>query len=80
MDDQPVEEPELGNWFKVRGFVPGEQVVFPIVPESKADCFKHEISLNGSVGRALIGAKAGDKVIVHDLDNMELSIVETGHG
>ena len=50
MDDQPVEEPELGTRFKVKGFVPGEHVVFRIVPESKADCFKHEISLNGSLG------------------------------
>ena len=77
MIDQQVETVVVGTWVKLTGFQPGEEEVFQIVPEGRADYLKNEIPSDNPLARAIKGAKAGDKVPFHfPGGEVELTVLE----
>lgn len=62
MSAQTIREVAIGTWVKVRGLVPGEETALHFVRESEVDYYRHRLPVNGLLGQALIGAKAGDTV------------------
>ena len=68
-----------GTWVKLTGFEPGEEEVFRIVPEGRANPSENEISVDSPLARAIEGAEAGDKVRFHPpAGEVELRILEVG--
>ena len=68
-----------GTWVKLTGFEPGEEEVFRILPEGRANISENEIPISSPLARALEGAEAGDKVRFHPpVGEVELEILEVG--
>jgi len=79
MPSQSSQQITVGSWFRVTGFVSGEEEVFSIVPESKTDYGQNKISSASPLARALVGAKEGDKVLFHPPGGeVELTVLEVG--
>lgn len=79
MADEHIEKVTIGMWVKVTGFVPGEEEVFQLVPESEADVLQQRIPPSSPLARALAGAKVGDKVPLRTPGGpVELTILEAG--
>ena len=73
-----VQKVGIGTWCRVTGFVPGRETVFHFVPESEVNYYKHRIAPRGPLS-ALMGAKAGDKVVAEFTDEeLELTVLEVG--
>ena len=79
MTNETAIKVRVGTWVKLAGFEPGEDGVFHIVPEGRADPTKHEISASSPLARAIQGTKAGDKVRLDLLtEEAELTVLEVG--
>jgi transcription elongation factor GreA len=69
----------VGTWVKLTGFEPDEEEVFRIVPEGRADSAKNEVPADSLLARAILGAKAGDKLQLQlPAGKAELTILEVG--
>ncbi len=76
MSEQSV---AVGTWVKVSGFVPGEEEIFHIVPQTEADVIENKIPPSNPLARVLEGAKPGDKVVFQPpAGEVELVILEVG--
>ncbi len=62
MDEEHV---FIGAEVRVRDVEFGDEETFVIVGSNEADSLNHKVSHDSPVGRALLGAKAGDKVTVN---------------
>ena len=79
MVDHSSQEITVGSWFKVTGFIPGEEEVFRIVSENETDYVNNKISPTSPLARALVGAKVGDKVAFQPPGGkVVLSVLEVG--
>ena len=79
MIDEATTKVRVGTWVNLTGFEPGEEEVFRIVPEGRADYLKNEIPPDNPLARAIKGAKAGDKVPFHfPGGEVELTVLEVG--
>jgi len=79
MGNQPTERVDYGSWVKVTGFVPGEEEVFELVPESQADYAENRIPPSSPLARALVGAKVGDTVkFCPPAGEVELEVLDSG--
>jgi transcription elongation factor GreA len=69
----------VGTKVKLTGFVPGEEEVFCIVPEGRANPLENEISVDSPLARALEGAEVGDRVTFRPpAGEVELTVLEVG--
>lgn len=79
MVDHSSQQITVGSWFRVTGFVAGEEEVFRIVFERETDYVKNKIPPASPLACALAGAKAGDKVVFHPPGGeVELTVLEVG--
>ena len=79
MNNPAPAEVATGTWVKVTGFVPGEEEVFHIVPETEADPIDNRIPPGSPLARALLGAKRGEKVVFRPPSGeVELQVLELG--
>lgn len=79
MADHSSRQISVGSWFKVAGFAAGEEEVFRIVSESETDYVKNKIPPASPLACALVGAKAGDKVVFDPPGGkVELTVLEVG--
>lgn len=70
---------DVGTWVKITGFVPGEEEVFHVVPESETDVLDNKIPPSNPLARVLSGAKAGDRVVfTPPAGRVELTVLEVG--
>jgi len=80
MSAPTLETVEPGTWVKVRGLVPGEEIVIHFVPENEVNYCQHKLPPGSLFGEALRDVAIGDKVHLDDLgnDQLELTVMEVG--
>jgi transcription elongation GreA/GreB family factor len=67
MTGRSSEKARLGSRVKVSGFIPGADTVLQLVREEEADYRELKVPTNGPLAEALLGTKAGDRVVVQIL-------------
>ncbi|MEW6032447.1 MAG: transcription elongation factor GreA [Bacillota bacterium] len=67
VDDVTLDPEIIGLWSRVRleDLDTGEKVEYTIVGSTESDPGEHKISDESPVGRAILGHRAGDEVVVH---------------
>lgn len=81
MPGQQLEKVTVGAVVKVTGFVPGEEEVFHLVPESEADYDENKIPPSSPLAKALDGAKVGDTVLFRPpAGKVELAVLAVDQG
>ena len=70
---------EFGSWVKVAGLIPGAETVIRFVRDRDVDYTAHNVSVNSLLGEALMGARAGERVLLNPShDSRELSVLAVG--
>ncbi len=70
---------EYGSWVKVAGLIPGAETVIRFVRDHEVHYAAHRVPHNSLLGEALIGAQAGDRVLLNaSHDPVELAVLATG--
>ncbi len=74
-----VQTVELGSWAKVAGLLPGTRTIVRFVPDNEVDYGAHKVPRNSLLGDALLGARAGDKVLLNpSYEPVELEVLAVG--
>lgn len=80
-DDVNLDQVSIGCKVKIYDLEFDEELIYKIVGSTEADSLKGKISNESPVGKALIGAKAGDIVEVETLDGTaKYRVINIDHG
>ena len=84
MSEQLIPRVGIGMWAKVYGSIPGKDSfteTFHFVPGDQVNLAENKISIDSPLGRALSGAKVGDKTQLEtENEVMNLTVLDLGRG